>query len=202
MRGSVWLGAEARAQEIGPFETLRRCQIVAGANLARVLPPLRGHEIHDGSRFAQRLAWVSLLCALTGPFALFFGLRAKREVDAQPGRYGNASDAGFAVGLGGLMTALLLMAALAAALLYRSGFLSHGRSTGRQTSTCSSRRGGSSKPQAQGRPSQPWLRSGYAGAVRIGALAGVYFRMSTMVKPVRLTTFSGLGASDIFLRRG
>lgn len=64
-------------------------------------------EPHPGAARALRWALWSLLCWFGSPVALYMGLRAKREIEATPGRYANAGSATLAVVLGAVGTALL-----------------------------------------------------------------------------------------------
>jgi hypothetical protein len=70
------------------------------------------------ARWAFWLGMTSLLCGLTGPFALAVGLWAKRDIRAQPGRYSNASDATVGVVIG-LIWVGLFAAAVPALLISR-----------------------------------------------------------------------------------
>lgn len=50
---------------------------------------------------------------LAGPFAWFMGAKVKREIDAEPGRYGGRSEANAGMILGIVATVLLVLAVLA-----------------------------------------------------------------------------------------
>lgn len=50
---------------------------------------------------------------LAGPFAWFMGAKVKREIDAEPGRYGGRSEANAGMILGIIATVLLVLAVLA-----------------------------------------------------------------------------------------
>lgn len=60
-------------------------------------------------------AWV--FCALTGPVAWFMGNQALREIDAQPGRYGNRTMVQVGRIAGMVMSFLLILGVLAAIAL-------------------------------------------------------------------------------------
>ncbi len=59
--------------------------------------------------------------ALTGPFAIWLGLSAQREIDREPGRYGNRSHAvaGLTCGIIGTLLSLLVVAGLAFVIGYQ-----------------------------------------------------------------------------------
>ncbi len=74
-------------------------------------------ETHPGAARTLRWALWSLLCWFGSPVALYMGLKAKREIEATPGRYSNARSGALAVVLGGVGTALLVTSAVAGALM-------------------------------------------------------------------------------------
>ncbi|WP_244931408.1 DUF4190 domain-containing protein [Nocardioides sp. W7] len=61
---------------------------------------------------------VTLPGMLTAPFAWVLGVRAKREIDAQPGRYGNRGFAEAGVVMGIIGTVLTVLAIAAAVLFF------------------------------------------------------------------------------------
>ncbi|GAA5144478.1 hypothetical protein GCM10023340_12250 [Nocardioides marinquilinus] len=83
-------------------------------------------QSHSGANTALTLGIISLVCAvfsftcltipgiLCGPFAIYFGIKAQREIGAQPGRYGNqgAAVGGLVCGIVGTVIGLLMVALL------------------------------------------------------------------------------------------
>lgn len=93
-------------------------------------PPGYGYQRanHSGATTSMVLGIVALACLplafmccgitlpgmLTAPFAWVIGARAKREIDAQPGRYGNrgSAEAGVVMGIIGTVLGVLAVAAV------------------------------------------------------------------------------------------
>ncbi|HTW15941.1 MAG TPA: hypothetical protein VMF51_12475 [Nocardioides sp.] len=97
-----------------------------------VPPPGYGYgyprETHGGATTSMVLGIIALACLplafmccgitlpgmLTAPFAWVIGARAKREIDAQPGRYTNrgSAEAGVVMGIIGTVLGVLALAAV------------------------------------------------------------------------------------------
>ena len=73
---------------------------------------------------AMKLGVGSILCAFAAPFALYFGLKAQKEIAAQPGRYSNAGNATTGIVLGGILSSIFALAFLNA--IVRSASADHG----------------------------------------------------------------------------
>lgn len=71
-------------------------------------------EVHARAKLAMQLGLSSLFCAFIAPFALALGLIAKREMAARPNHYSNASHATVGIVMGGLLSAVLLVAVVLA----------------------------------------------------------------------------------------
>ncbi|QIG41383.1 hypothetical protein G5V58_00115 [Nocardioides anomalus] len=95
--------------------------------------PYVGSRDHSGATTALVLGIISIacfvltfLCCLTlpgvlcAPFAWFLGVRAKRDIERQPGVYGNAGSATAGLWMGAVMTVLgaLLIAAVVAIVVW------------------------------------------------------------------------------------
>jgi hypothetical protein len=52
-------------------------------------------------------------CGLLAPFALFYGLKARAEIDAQPGRYTNRGHATAGIVMGAIGTVLMVLGLIA-----------------------------------------------------------------------------------------
>lgn len=69
------------------------------------------------------LCCVTLPAALTGPFGIALGSRALRDIDAEPGRYGNRSQATTGIITGAIGTALGLVLLVLLLFVFSAGSL-------------------------------------------------------------------------------
>jgi len=99
------------------------------------VPPAYGYgpQNHGGATTAMWLGIVSLACAalamaccvtvpgvLTAPFAWVLGVKAKHQIDAEPGRYANRGQAvaGIVTGIIGTVLAILIVLGVVAVAVY------------------------------------------------------------------------------------
>ncbi len=81
-------------------------------------------QVHAGARSARTYGLFSLVCGILAPVALIKGLSASKEIKKYPGAYSNASDATIGTVLGGVMSAIMVIAIAA------GGGSSRGKSSG------------------------------------------------------------------------
>ena len=88
-----------------------------GQGYAAPFPSLPNHPAANTALVLGIVAlgggFVCGLPILAGPFAWFMGAKVKREIDAEPGRYGGRSEANAGMILGIVATVLLALAVLA-----------------------------------------------------------------------------------------
>lgn len=73
-------------------------------------------ETNANAKLSMQLGLVGILCAFTAPLALAFGLKAKKEIAANPGRYSNEGSATVGTVLGGVFSVILGLAIVNAAV--------------------------------------------------------------------------------------
>jgi|HubBroStandDraft_1064217.scaffolds.fasta_scaffold219570_1 hypothetical protein len=71
-----------------------------------------GQPSFEKNSTASTAMWVgiaSIFCGVAWPFALYLGLKAKKEIAAQPGRYSNGGEATVGVVLGSIFGVLFVL---------------------------------------------------------------------------------------------